>query len=87
MVVEFVEKSDLTVEDLLRAPQNHGAERERAWEFLKQQLKDGPKPSVDVHQAAAEAGISQRTLDRTKREHDVASDKKGARWYFSLPRD
>ena len=83
--VEFVETTSLTADDLLCSPQDHGAKREEAWEFLKDQLKAGPRPSADIHAAAKEVGISPRTLERTKRDRGVESRKDGARWFLSLP--
>jgi hypothetical protein len=47
--------------------------RERARAFLEAVLKDGPRTSREVWVAAQEEGLSERTLNRAKRELDIRS--------------
>lgn len=57
--------------------------------LLTEQLKDGPKPSMVVEQAADEGGISQRTLQRARSSMRIRSKKAGGAlnggWILSLP--
>jgi hypothetical protein len=39
---------------------------DRAQTFLRQQLKDGPRPASDIEAAATKAGIGEQQLDRAK---------------------
>jgi hypothetical protein len=48
---------------------------DRALEFLADLLIDGPKTSREVWIAAQEAGLSQRTIERAKRELDIRSPR------------
>lgn len=61
-------------------------ERERASDFLVAFLQDGPKPAGDAERAAAESGISQKTLQRAKSALGVRAAKAGGGgWSWSLP--
>jgi hypothetical protein len=42
--------------------------RDRAVDWLKRELADGPRKAADVYAAAAEAGVPERTLERAKQE-------------------
>lgn len=62
-----------------------------AADFLREVLEDGPVPSKDVLKQAREAGVSERTLRRAKKEVRVVATKMGAvdsrnqYWVWELP--
>jgi hypothetical protein len=47
--------------------------RDRAVAFLEQFLKDGPRTSRDIWEAAQKAGLSARTLHRAREGLDISS--------------
>src|SRR5262245_28202664 len=58
---------DEAADELLRpgiARDRRPGRRDRAVDWLRQMLSDGPKPATEVKAAADEAGIARRTLDR-----------------------
>ncbi len=65
-------------------PGSRGA-LEKAVDFLRGELADGPKPSADLHAAADVAGHSKRTVKRARDELGVQSRKIGDAWVSSLP--
>lgn len=74
----LVGECEHTGEDLLKRPDNEErSERDEASTFLREELRDGPRPTKDVVQAARDAGISQRTLERAKADLGVSSRKAG----------
>lgn len=64
-------------------------ERDDAKEFLKEFLRDGPRPSTEVLEAGIAAGITKRTLERAKRDLGVKPEKEGlgGRWTWGLPKE
>ncbi len=59
--------SSLTVDEVLAGPKpDHGSLEDDVAEFLTGFLADGPRKADEVYEAAAERGISQRTLKRHK---------------------
>jgi len=81
--LRFVGTDDVSVDDL-----NSGAERTRpkdaAEEFLKRELRDGPRKAKDMEALATEQGISKRTLDRARSRIGVKSVQKKTGWMWSL---
>jgi len=70
------------------ASENHrGTAIAEAIEWLRDQLRDGPRPANAVKQAAESDGIKSRTLDRAKAELDVQAtrDGFGGPWVWKLP--
>lgn len=63
--------------------------KDRATDWLRQQLAGGPRPAADLYAAAAAAGIPDRTLERAKAElrvqshrtHDCKTDR-GEWWWY-----
>lgn len=81
-----------TAETLLETPTAGTEERgalEEAADFLREALKDGPRPAKEVRREAAEAGIKDRTLDRAKARLEVKAERQGfgnkGVWVWSLP--
>ncbi len=84
--------STLTAECMLAYRESTSTEeaslRAQAKEFLANFLADGPKASKAVHTAAAQAGISMRTLGRAKRDLHIQSEKDASfsgEWSWRLP--
>jgi hypothetical protein len=82
--LSFVGTDDVSVDDL-----NPSAERPRpkdaAEEFLKRELRNGPRKAKDMESLATEQGISKRTLDRARSRIGVKSAQKKSGWVWSLP--
>lgn len=61
---------------------------DEAVEFLKKNLKDGPKSSKDLVEMAEDEGISKRTLDRAKKRLPIDSNQvfsdEGQYWVWEL---
>jgi hypothetical protein len=59
-------------------------ERTDATTFLKEELKAGPLASNEVFKRARAEGISQRTLNRAKKDAGVISTQIPSGWVWSL---
>ncbi len=80
----------MTADDALAAlKQNDGGAgaKARAMAFLAEALADGPKPARDVGALAAEAGYSERTVQRAREALRIKPAKTGADggWTWTLP--
>lgn len=90
------ERVSCTADEILAANET-ASERpaqKEAENFLRDILKDGPRPAKDVEGEAKEAGISWRTVNRAKKTLGVVAERKAesgdglgrsGRWYWSLP--
>ncbi len=58
---------------------------DEAMAFLKSELEHGPKAAKEIFKEAKDAGHSQRTVKRAKKELHVASSKDDKQWTWSLP--
>jgi hypothetical protein len=82
---------DLTADELCAAPPVPPGRRprERAVEWLRAELANGPRRAAELIAAAATAGIPLRTLDRAKKEYGVTSEQVGlpgtTEWVWSKP--
>ncbi|NLI00661.1 MAG: AAA family ATPase, partial [Chthonomonadales bacterium] len=56
-----------------------------AAQFLLDALADGPRPSRDIEQQAARLGISDRTLQRARKDVGVTAYQEGRCWMLRLP--
>lgn len=85
--IEWVDEIDLDMDEIISAPKKP-TQRADAKEFLEQILAPGPQDASAVYVAAKARGISERTLDRAKKELGVGSRKKGTDgWEWVLPND
>jgi hypothetical protein len=69
-------------------PLSRTSPRAVAAEFIREKLKDGPIPALDIEQEALHAGLSKRTLARAKKDVGVISERPGGvgtKWVWSLP--
>lgn len=84
--VDVTGKSDATAEDVLGGADERSA-GEEARRFLESELGDGPVLATVVQAAATAAGISETTLNRTKRKINVRSIRPGGQgaWQWQLP--
>ncbi len=71
--VTGLDRSNITAEALAAGsvPPEERTERDEAREFVKSVLKDGPMESRQFMRLAAEAGISERTVKRARRDLNV----------------
>jgi hypothetical protein len=78
---------DVTASEAMQAASGGKAptSRDDAKEFLKNFLASGPKPSIEIEEAAEADGISRRTLFRAKRELNIAAKKEGGAWTWHPP--
>ena len=91
-------ETSVTVAALL-APEQASEERSRgdeAWGFLQEILADGPMLAAQVKREARDAGVSERTLERTRNQHSTElrvyregeqGKRGGGAWYWELRGD
>ena len=80
--------SKLGASDILKEPSDseQRSAMSEAKEFLSKELADGPVAAERAEKDAREAGVSERTLKRAKRELGVVSKKEGdGSWSWVLP--
>jgi AAA domain len=84
-VVQRGAADDVSASDLMMPPDERSA-LGGAYDFLREELLDGWKPSTDVKKAADQNGISERTLRRAKEMLcDTAKERGGTgRWWIGL---
>ena len=58
---------------------------DEAVQFLRSELRDGPKPAKAIFLEARDAGHSERTIKRAKFELQAESIKEKAGWVWALP--
>lgn len=86
-VIEWTGPVDLTADGLCRKSTAVKA-RDRAVDWLKRALADGPRKAAELYNLAAEAGIPERTLERAKQELGAGSERvyhrkeKFGEWYW-----
>ncbi len=86
--IEWVETTDLTADDILSHPQPEKfRELDSAVQFLKEALSKGAKLTEDLEAEAKAKGISERTLNRARKDLKVEANKRfDKKWELSLPR-
>jgi putative DNA primase/helicase len=75
---------------LAEAEANPGGDEEssaldEAVQFLRSELRDGPKPAKVIFREARDAGHSERTIKRAKSELQAESSKEKSGWVWALP--
>lgn len=84
--LEWVGASDLTIDDVMANPSHDQASAlDDAVDFLRSQLKDGPRLVKKVERDGELRGYSKRTLDRARKALGVKSEKGSKGWVISLP--
>lgn len=88
-VIEWIGALDLSADALGKIPEIPLRARDRATNWLRDQLAHGPRKASDLLTAAAEANIPERTLDRAKaelgaRSHRIAEGGANV-WYWYDP--
>ncbi len=59
-------------------------------EFIRAELRDGPKPAADMFKKGRAEGYSTATMKRAKKEMGVVSDRdefEAGTWQWSLPEE
>lgn len=85
-VLKWIGPSDLTVEDLMGADDgDRKSALDEAIDFLREELKGGPKPVAEIEQKGQSQGIAKRTIDRARKEIGTDAKKVKGRWILSLP--
>jgi hypothetical protein len=89
-VIEWLEPLDIRANALGVIPTETLRPREKAIEWLRQQLANGPRKSSEIMALAAAGAIPERTLLRAKYELDVRSKQvplkpTGHEWYWYDP--
>jgi putative DNA primase/helicase len=82
-----VEPCSLSADDLLMTvpkPRDKDA-LQRAMDFLKLALKDGPRKSTEIEASAKDKGISKSTYNRARDELGVSAGLEARVWWLSLP--
>jgi hypothetical protein len=81
-------KTDRTVRDILGTKDSgeEQSEKNRAEDYLKTALANGPRPTKDVEEEAREVhDISPRTFKRARASLRIPTAKHGDSWWISLP--
>jgi putative DNA primase/helicase len=60
---------------------------DQAIDFLREELKNGPRSVGHIEAKAQAQGIAARTIDRARKEIGVLAKKVKASWMLSLPDD
>jgi hypothetical protein len=83
-ILKWAGETDLTPEQLMSGAQDNSSVLAHAEDFLRKELASGPKPALKIKAAAEKRAISDRTLERAKKNVGVCSSKKGTEWIWSL---
>ena len=88
--IDWLGRVDLSADELYAGSDPVGKRpRERAVEWLRAELENGPRPAAELYAAATAVGIAGRTLDRAKQAAGVVSRRvqQGAdrSWIWSNP--
>jgi putative DNA primase/helicase len=84
--IEWLDETDLDVDEIISAPRKRASSRTDAKAFLKALLAGGPHDASAIYAAAGAERVSERTLDRAKADLGVESRKKGTEgWEWVLP--
>ncbi|MDE6727947.1 MAG: hypothetical protein K2J80_08410, partial [Oscillospiraceae bacterium] len=59
--------------------------RDFAKDFLRELLAGGAKSANEIYSAANEKQISDKTLQRSKKELEIISYSEGGMWFWKLP--
>jgi hypothetical protein len=81
-IVNYLGKYDDIIDDEFGEPEN--SKREHAMDVLQGLLSGGPMFSAAVQRACAEAGISESTVNRAKKEMGISSVRRADGWYWTL---
>lgn len=84
---QVVGRSDHAADDLVDPEGETPSAREEAAAFLREQLDAGPVAARAILARARDAGISERTLKRAKKQIGAVSEKGEDGWSWVLPPD
>ena len=88
-IVEWAGAVDLTADGLFQPPEADLRPRDRASDWLRRELANGPRKAAELLTVAAEAGIPETTLRRAKADlrveaHQVYREDERT-WYWYDP--
>jgi len=82
--LEFIGEEEISVNELNAAVGNTNARpKDAAEEFLKRELRDGPRKAKEMLALATKVGISERTLARARTRLKVQAEQKRGHWIWS----
>lgn len=91
--IKYLGHSNLSMDDYTREA-NRNKRRsapalETAKEFIKEQMPEGKRPAQEIKNLAAACKISERTLDRARKDLGIIVKKEGypGQWVWQLPSD
>ncbi len=85
-VLKWIGPSDLTIEDLMGGDdEDRKSAVDEAIDFLRDELKDGPKPVAQIEAKGQARGIAKRTIDRARKEIGIKPKKSRGIWTIRLP--
>lgn len=83
--LEFIGEEEISVNELNAAVGKTNARpKDAAEEFLKRELRNGPRKAKEMLALAEQVGISKRTLDRARTRMGVHAEQKSGHWKWSL---
>jgi putative DNA primase/helicase len=85
--IEWIGKTSQSADAMLASkPAGRPRERDKASEWLKRFLADGPQPATEVERKGEAEGFKYRTLERAKDQSndDIQSFRKDEKWYWRL---
>jgi hypothetical protein len=89
---EWLERSNLTAEQILMSTEASGSALDIAKEFLREALENGAQPTKEINKEATNEDIKLATLRRAKKALNIVSfpeakrGKRGAtKWFMKLP--
>lgn len=89
-VVHWGQTESLIADDLMCKSKGRGRppiKKNKAKNFLREQLSDGPVPRSDLDEAVEGEDFSTRTMENASEELEVQKEQKGGQWIWSLPSD
>jgi len=87
-ILKWVGPSNLTIDDLMGGDDgDRKTALDQAIDFLRDELKNGPRAVGHIEAKAQAQGIAARTIDRARKEIGVLAKKVKASWMLSLPDD
>lgn len=79
------DECEVSADELVRVASRNASPRDKATEFLRDLLADGPHRAAEIQGFAQDDGISERTLKRAKSDLNVQAYQEGGKWWWRLP--
>ncbi|MDR1848933.1 MAG: AAA family ATPase [Zoogloeaceae bacterium] len=82
---ERIEGTAREILDAAEGSSDYGEAGHEARDFLIDLLSDGEKPAAEIFAFAKKNGITERTLNRAKKDIRIMSKREGKIWFWHLP--